>query len=294
MTFLLIAGFPDSLLLFRGPLLTALLAHGFSVHVAAPDLPAGSAMRLQLEARGLIVHSIPLSRAGMNPLADMVTLVNLWRMMRNICPSHVLGYTIKPVIYGTLAAALAHVPHRFALITGLGYAFTGKASGVRGVVRAAVQQLYASALNRAHKVFFQNPDDEALFRQLHLLPDAVPSRVVNGSGVDVTSFAVANVPVGPPQFLLIARLIGDKGIREFARAAQRVKATHPHARFAMVGWIDENPDAIAQAEIDQWVQAGTLDFLGRLADVRPASIGLREGIASTYQWFLKQPMGLRI
>ena len=81
MTFLLIAGFPDSLLLFRGPLLTALLAHGFSVHVAAPDLPAGSAMRLQLEARGLIVHSIPLSRAGMNPLADRTRESELGRRL---------------------------------------------------------------------------------------------------------------------------------------------------------------------------------------------------------------------
>ncbi len=270
MTFLLIAGFPDSLLHFRGPLLDALLARGLSVHVAAPDLPVGSPMRQQLEARGLQVHDIPLRRTGMNPLADLATLLHLRQLMRRIRPAHVLGYTIKPVIFGSLAAWLAGVPRRFALITGLGYAFTGQqAGGLRGHLRAVIQRLYRLALRGTHKVFFQNPDDEALFRSQGILLPATPSCVVNGSGVDVAQFSVSPLPAAP-RFLLIARLLGDKGVREYVQAARVVRARHPEAVFGLVGWIDENPDAIRQQELDAWVAEGTVDYLGRLKDVRPA------------------------
>jgi glycosyltransferase involved in cell wall biosynthesis len=93
--------------------------------------------------------------------------------------------------------------------------------------------------------------------------------VVNGSGVDVTAFAVAPLPT-EPHFLLIARLLGDKGVREYAQAAQRTREIYPQARFSLVGWLDENPDSISQAELDSWVREGTLNFLGRLSDVRPA------------------------
>ena len=271
MTFLLIASFPDSLLCFRGPLLNALLARGLSVHVAAPDLPVGSIMRQRLEAKGLQVHDIPLCRTGMNPLADLRSLLSLWYLMRCIRPDYVLGYTIKPVIYGSLAARLARVPRRFALITGLGYAFQGQEDGEdgRGLLRSLVQRLYAVALHGAHKVFFQNPDDQALFRMLGILPSATPSFVVNGSGVDVAEYSVAPLPTAP-RFLLIARLLGDKGVREYAEAARQIRSRHPDAVFSLVGWIDENPDAIKQDELDAWVVEGTLEFIGRLSDVRPA------------------------
>ena len=271
MSFLLIAGFPDSLLQFRGSLLDALLSRGLSVHVAAPNLLEGSPMRQQLEARGLHVHDIPLRRAGMNPVADFITLLHLRRLMRRVRPNYVLAYTIKPVIYGSLAAWLAGVPWRFALITGLGYAFQGQEDGNdnRGLLRSLVQRLYGLALRGTHKVFFQNPDDQALFRSLGILPLTTPSCVINGSGVDVAQYAVAPLPAAP-HFLLIARLLGDKGVREYVEAARRVRALHPAAVFSLVGWIDENPDAIRQQELDAWVAEGVVNYIGRLKDVRPA------------------------
>lgn len=264
----MIAGYAPSLQGFRGPLIAALQARGLQVHVAAPDLPAGTSLRQALEAQGLVVHHIPLQRAGQNPLADLRSLWALWRLMRRVRPAYVLGYTIKPVIYGTLAAWLARVPRRFALITGLGYAFT--AQRARSRLGRLVQRLYVLALARAHGVFFQNPDDAALFGRLGLLaPDAAVC-VVNGSGVDVAAFAPAPLPAGGPHFLLIARLLGDKGVREYAQAAAQVRAQHPAARFALVGWIDDNPDAIAQHELDAWMASGTIEYAGRLQDVRPA------------------------
>lgn len=271
MTFLLIASFADSILSFRGPLLEALLARGLQVHVAAPDLPPDSPMRQCLEARGIRVHDLPLRRTGTNPLADAATLLYLWQLMLRIQPRFVLGYTIKPVIYGSLAALLAHVPQRFALVTGLGYVFQQNAAeGERHLgLRSLVQPLYTLALRCTHKVFLQNPDDQALFRSLGILPPATPSCVVNGSGVDVAEYRVASQPA-TPHFLLIARLLGDKGVREYAAAASQVRERHPQVTFSLVGWIDENPDAIGQDELDTWVASGTLTYLGRLDDVRPA------------------------
>jgi glycosyltransferase involved in cell wall biosynthesis len=268
-TFLLIASFPDSLIKFRGPLLRALVAKGLDVHVAAPDLADVPDIRTELEALGITLHEIGLKRTGTNPVADLATVAELWRLMRRIRADYVLGYTIKPVIYGSLAAWLACVPNRFALVTGLGYAFTGEASGKRGLLRRLIQRLYRFGLSKSRKVFFQNPDDEALFRQLGLLPADIPSCVVNGSGVDVADYALAPLPE-KPSFLLIARLLGDKGVREYAQAARKVKAQYPDAVFQLVGWIDDNPDAISQQELDEWVNTGTVEFLGKLADVRPA------------------------
>lgn len=268
MKFLLIAGFAESLLHFRGPLISALQAKGLQVHVAVPDVPLGAEVRTELEMQGLVVHSIPLRRTGLNPLADLKTLLSLWRLIRSIRPVYVMGYTIKPVIYGSLAAWLARVPKRFALITGLGYAFQGGAQ--RGVLRLLVQRLYALALGRANKVFFQNPDDEALFRSAGILAPRIPSCVVNGSGVDLAQYAVAPLPEYPVHFLMIARLLGDKGVREYAEAARRVRVRHPEVLCSLAGWIDSNPDAIAKAELDAWVAVSSLKYLGRLSDVRPA------------------------
>jgi glycosyltransferase involved in cell wall biosynthesis len=266
--FLLVAGLAESLLGFRGPLIAALQAKGLQLHVAVPGVPAGHALRVQLERQGLVVHRIPLQRTGSNPLSDLGVMIVLLVLMCRIRPHWVLTYTVKPVIYGSLAAWLAGVSNRFALITGLGYAFQRPKQ--HGGLQRLVQRLYALALRRVHKVFFQNPDDEALFRQRGILVAATPSCVVNGSGVDVEHFGVARLPQGTPRFLLIARLLASKGVREYAEAARRIRDRHPDAQFSIAGWIDSHPDAIAQHELDAWVADGTLNYLGRLADVRPA------------------------
>lgn len=271
MKFLLIAGFADSLMAFRKPLIVALLDKGLQVHVAAPELLANKEVMSELIALGVVAHDIPMQRTGMNPLADLRALLALWQLMRQIKPHYVLGYTIKPVIYGTLAAWLARVPQRFALITGLGFAFMGEEDNQRSRVRAVVQGLYRTALRHCQTVFFQNPDDEALFRQLKIVSAGANTCVVNGSGVDMSLFEVAPFAENAaPRFLLIARLLGDKGVREYAQAAEQVKQQYPDAQFDLVGWVDVNPNAISQAELDQWVAAGSVNFLGRLSDVRPA------------------------
>jgi len=271
MKFLIVAGFADSLIGFRKPLILALLDKGLSVHVAAPELTTNNKVISELHSLGVVTHDISMQRTGMNPLADLLALFSIWKLMRRIKPGFFLGYTIKPVIYGNLAALLARVPNRFALITGLGFAFIGEEGGARSKIRALVQGLYRFALKNTNTVFFQNPDDEKLFRELGILSSTANSCVVNGSGVDVSQFDVAPLDLDKPiRFLLIARLLGDKGVREYVSAAAEIKKSFPDTVFDLVGWIDENPDSITQTELDAWVSAGTVNFLGRLSDVRPA------------------------
>lgn len=276
MKFLIIASYPASILKFRGALIAALKDKGLEIHIAAPEFNTYPDECAQLEALGYTVHDIPMQRTGTNPAIDAKTLLTLYRLMRKIKPDYVMGYTIKPVIYGSLAASLARVPHRFALITGLGYAFQGaeESNYKKSNLQKLMHQLYSVALTSTHKVFFQNPDDEALFKAMKIIKPSIPTKVVNGSGVNVSEYSVVPFPVEKElpaaKFLLIARLLGDKGIREYAQAAAIIKAKYPQAQFDLVGWIDDNPDAIKQSELDSWTAEGIFKFWGKLADVKPA------------------------
>lgn len=275
MKFLIISSFLPSVLNFRGKLLAAIAQRGFDIHICAPNVAEFAEELQQLQALGYVVHAIPMQRTGTNPLQDLKALLAMYRLMMKIQPDYVLAYTIKPVIYGTLAAWLAQVPQRFALITGLGYAFQNVESGHRSIFQKMVHYLYAQALKHADKVFFQNPDDLKLFQQLDLLPTHTATVVVNGSGVNVQDFDVMALPHDAhgqvkASFLLIARLLADKGIREYAAAAAIIKAKYPATEFHLVGWIDDNPAAIAQTELAQWQSEQILNYWGKLSDVRPA------------------------
>lgn len=269
MKFLLIASYPQSIVKFRGRLLHALVVEGLEVHVAAPNLGSSQTVLGELSGLGVSAHSIRLSRTGTNPLADFLTMIDLWRLMRRIRPDYVLGYTVKPVIYGAITAWLARVPNRFALVTGLGFAFTGSPIAGRRLLRRLLERIYKFALSKTHKVIFQNPDDELLFRELNLMRAATPSCIVNGSGVDLREYAFTSL-VSRPSFLLVARLLGDKGVREYAQAALILRSRIPSAIFRLAGWVDQSPNAICQSELDDWQRSGALEFLGLLSDVRPA------------------------
>ena len=265
-----VAGYSESLIGFRGAIINDFLRAGLEVHAAAPALSPGSPAHCRLSEWGVICHDISLERTGVNPFSDLRAFLALYFLMRRVSADIVFCYTVKPVIYGTLAAWLAKVPHRFALITGLGYAFTGNSSGKRKFVQRFVRLLYSVSMSKVQKVFFQNPDDEALFVELGLLANRVPSVVVNGSGVDLSEFQVRSVSYSPFTFLLIARLLGDKGVREFVSAAHSIKEIYPGAIFRIVGSVDSNPDSVSEEEVYAWRKDGVVEFLGRLDDVRPA------------------------
>lgn len=271
MKFLILASLAGSLTGFRKPLIQALVSQGLEVHAVAPELLTDKKVVAELSAIGVTCHDAPLSRTGMNPLSDLKALFALRRLMKTIQPDYFLGYTIKPVIYGNLAAWLAGVPHRFALITGLGYAFVADDKSLkRRAVNQLVVRLYATALSRCQSVFFQNTDDEALFRHLNIINKDARSVVVNGSGVPVNEYVHEPLAIQSGlNFFLMARLIAAKGVRVYADAARIVKERYPNANFILAGALDSNPDAIKQAELDTWIAEGLIDYRGRLSDVKP-------------------------
>lgn len=284
MSFLIIANSPNSIINFRIDLIKAIQSTGQQVHVACPGMAADAYECLILQDLGVQVYDIPMSRVGLNPIADLKTCWALFRLMRKIKPQRVLGYTIKPVIWGGLAGFFARVPQKYALIAGLGYAFVegGAVSRKRALVKCVALSLYRLALNRCQRVFFQNPDDQDLFRQLGILQSKTLSTVVKGSGVNLAHFEPANLPENPT-FLLIARLLIDKGVREYAEAAKALKARYPQASFKLVGYLDENPESISQHELDAWVEGGYIDYLGKLSDVRPAIASASAFVLPSYR-----------
>jgi glycosyltransferase involved in cell wall biosynthesis len=263
-----IASYAPSLIRFREHLLRALRAAGHEVTAVAPD-DADTAARLA--ELGVGFQPCALERAGMNPLHDIGYLVRMVLILRALRPDAVLAYTVKPVIWGLLAGRLAGVRRRFALITGLGYAFTaqGGAQSGRSALATLLSALYRQALRGCEVVFFQNPDDQREFIARNHLAIGQKTLIVNGSGVDLDVFR----PYPPPpslSFLLIARLLRDKGIREYVAAARMVRESHPEVRFRLAGWLDLNPAAISAGELASWTASGDIEYLGVLADVRPA------------------------
>ena len=206
-------------------MIEALLNRGLTVHVAASDLSVASPLRKKLEGRGLIVHNTNFNRTGLNPLSDIMTIISLFRLMRSIRPEYVLGYTAKPVIYGSLVAQVSGVKQYFALITGLGFTFTEEFIDRRRLLCNFIRFLYKIGLRKARKIFFQNPDDEALFHKLGIVNKVTSTVVVNGSGVDLKYYYVTQLPSNI-NFLLIARLLNSKGVRIYADAARKIKENY--------------------------------------------------------------------
>ena len=221
----------------------------------------------QLTEIAVPYQPVYLSRTGMNPVKDFLSLISLTRVFRRIEPDILLSYTIKPVIYGSLAARFAGVPKTFSMITGLGYAFSGVKIKHR-LLNFLGRSMYRAALSHNRAVFFQNPDDLEMFSRLKLVGKSVRSVLINGSGVDLEYFKPAPLDERPV-FLLIARLIRDKGVFEYAAAARILKQRYPEAVFRLLGWFDSNPEAISPGQIQQWQNEGTIEYLGETQDVRP-------------------------
>lgn len=257
---------PNSLLNFRKTLIETLVLNGHEVIVAAQK--ASTKQKAIIESLGAKFREAKFSRAGMNPFKDIVTIRSLTILFRAEKPDVVLAYTPKPVIYGAIAARMASVPRFVAMITGLGYSFIEGQGARRYVARNVTTQLYRSALPKCTCVIFQNTDDQAHFEKLGLLKSVQKVGVVNGSGVDVAQFAVAKLPP-KPVFLMIARLLIDKGIYEYVSAAAQLRAKLPQVRTLLVGGLDPSPNSVDADEMQKWSDAG-LEYLGHLDDVRPA------------------------
>ncbi|RWB68819.1 glycosyltransferase family 4 protein [Mesorhizobium sp.] len=277
--FLVIVSEPKSLATTRGHLLLALRTAGYQVHAAAPF--DATTVRW-LGENGIHYHHLPMARAAVAPFGDAILALRLYRIMRSLRPRVVLACAIKPIVYGIPAALAARVPRRHALITGLGYAFTDRHRSLHWkVVNAVARLLYAASLRVATTATFQNEDDRDDFRRQGLL-GRTPANVVNGSGVDLDRFKVAPLP-DEPRFLMIARLLRDKGLAEYLGAARQVRAARPEARFDLVGDRDPNPAGFPVSEVEAAVADGTVRYHGAVGDVRDAIANSRIYVLPSYR-----------
>ena len=254
---------------FRGALIREFVNRGFEVYAFAANFDASTSNRVT--ELGAYPVDYNLSRASLKPTHDIAVFLKLTRLLRKIKPDIVFSYTIKPVIYGTLAASILRTPKRYALITGLGYAFNesqGNDQLKRKVARVFATFLYRLALRRASKVFFQNKDDlsEIVSAGIVKSDKAV---LIGATGVDLEHFGVSSLPLKPVTFILVARLLKEKGVPEFVEAARILKSKYRDIRFLLVGGLDPNPDSISKDEVEGWVKDGIIDWVGQVNDVRP-------------------------
>ncbi len=263
-----VASFSPSLTRFRLELLKRMTEAGHEVIALAPE--DDSEVSDELAAIGVRFMAIPMARAGINPIEDLQTIGALWRRLRQLRPDAIVPYTMKPIIYGGIAARLAGIGERSFLVTGLGYVFSDMPASARhGLVRRLSVWLYRRAFAGARVVFAYNEADVADIIDHRMLGPEVPLVRVAGSGVDLDHYRCSPPPSGPPVFLLVARLLKDKGIHDFVEAARIVRRTMPQAEFRLLGQFDPNPAAISEGEVDGWVREGILTYLGETRDVRP-------------------------
>ncbi len=213
---------------------------------------------------GVEFHALDFRSSGISPARDAVLFARYFGLLRAIRPALFLGFTIKPNIYGSLAAGMLGIPV-INNVSGLGTAFVRQ-----GLITRIATTLYRQALRRSATVFFQNDEDRAHFVAARIV-DPARARLLPGSGVDLERFAPAPLPAGQPfVFLLIARLLWDKGVQEYVDAAVIVKQQHPDARFQILGFADvDNRTAVPRTTLDRWIDDGLLEHLGVTDDVRP-------------------------
>ncbi|OGT09871.1 MAG: hypothetical protein A2X77_04700 [Gammaproteobacteria bacterium GWE2_42_36] len=260
----IIASFLPSVLNFRRELVLELSRHG-QVKIFAPD-ECESVTRAIL-ALGVEYECIPIKNSGWNPFSDLQLMYRLSSQIKRFKPDCVLSYTIKPVIWGSIAAKRTDVKNIYSMITGLGYSFTEINTWSRKLIHWIVKKLYRNALRSNSKVFFQNPDDQALFIRENLV-DKEKTLLINGSGVNLERFSIVPLPQ-EKVFLFIGRLLRDKGLYEYVNAARQIKKAHVCARFLIVGGLDANPSSIKKIELDRWLDEGVIEYKGKLNDVRP-------------------------
>lgn len=264
---LVLGSYAPSLVRFRGPLLRDMVAAGCQVVACASE--DDGEVAAALARLGVAYRPVAMDRAGTDPLADLRTLAGLVRLLRAERPDVLLAYTQKPMVYGGIAARLTGVPRFFPMVTGLGYAFADGPDLSRRLLRQVTAGLFRPALRRAEAIFYFNPEDRAQLERHGIVRAGQRLVRVDGSGVDTTHYTPAPLPEGAPVFLLVARLLRDKGLREYVGAARMLRARWPTARCQIVGPLDANPTSITAAELAAWKAEGVVEYLGETSDVRP-------------------------
>ena len=260
----LITSHAPSLAHFRAPLIENLCGRGIHVLAFAPNFDEET--RAAVQALGATPVACSMRRTGMNPFDDLSNSWQLSRLLKRLQPDAVLNYFIKPVIFGSLAARWAGVPHRLAMIEGLGFIFTPGTTGFsfkRRVLKRLVMLLYKLGMSCADKVIFLNPDDRDEFVSAHLL-SASKAFLLGGIGVDLAKWPFVSPVLEPLTFLMVGRLLREKGVEDYVNAARIVKQMNPQVRFVLLGDLDDNPGAIKRSDVQAWNDEGIVEWYGHV------------------------------
>jgi glycosyltransferase involved in cell wall biosynthesis len=277
----IVASLASSLTNFRLQLIKAMVDKGHEVTAFAPD--DDEQVVKALSAIGVNYIKIPMARTGVNPFVDLRTLWALWRHFRRMRPDVVIPYTMKPIIYGCLAARLAGVPRRFALFTGMGHIFSADAKSNRArLVRGISVWLYRRSLVGVESVFVYNDADSEDISRYRLIPSGTLMQPVPGSGIDLKYFPYVDPPKDKIRFLLVARLLREKGVFDYAMAARHLLRKYKNVEFALLGPLDPHPASIKKAEIASLVEEGVIEYLGETRDVRPFLAACSVFVLPTY------------
>ncbi len=247
----------------RIDLIKAAIASGFDVGIAVPAGPGA----VKLREEGFAVHEISLSRSGLNPVAEIKSLVMLTRYFKAEKPDVVHLLTIKPVIYGSIAATLSSTPRVICAVTGLGHIFSNQAFATR-VLRAFVKALYRFAFRHQNLVaIFQNSEDMELFHKERII-GVERTVLIRGSGVDPVQYRLLPLPSSEPTLVLASRMLWSKGIDTFVAAAKLLRERGINARFVLVGGVDRgNPDGVPEEQLREWADNGVVEWWGFRSDM---------------------------
>lgn len=269
----------DFFLLHRLPETQGALREGYEVHVATPP---GDRSR-EIRALGFIHHDLVLSRSGRNPLRELASLLAFYRLFRHVQPDLLYLMTVKPILYGGIAARLAGIKAVVAAVFGMGFLFTDNGIRTR-VLRALVSRLYHFALGQRNiRVIFQNPTDQQLMTSLGAV--ALENTVlIKGSGVDLGRFVVTAEPEGKPIVLMAARLLYDKGVVEYIEAARELRRLGVEARFLLAGDRDDgNPSSVTLGDLEAWKLNGEVELLGFCKDMPSLLSGANVIVLPSYR-----------
>ena len=236
---------------------------GFEVVAICP----GDEATPLLKDMGIRWVDLNIKPRGTNPWRDFQTFIRLYRVFKKEQPNMVFNYTIKPIIYGSLAAKLTGIRPVFSMVPGRGSLYMDRSDAGR-LLRKIVLPVYRTALKSNKRVYFQNKQDKKLFLKT-LLIGKDQAVVMNGSGVNLQWFQPEIEKTRPQTFLLMARLLKEKGILEYVDAARRLREKYPQARFNLLGPLETGKGAIKKKQIDNWREEGVIQYLGKTVDVRP-------------------------
>lgn len=261
---LLIASFDGSLIRFRGDFIKSLVDYGFEVFASAPSFAEKNSERIK--ELGATPVQFNLQRTGLNPIKDFKSIRELKSIIKENKIDLVFPYTVKPVIYGSMAANMCNVPV-VSLITGLGYTFTGLSSKAR-LLQRFNETLYKLSIRKNKCIVFQNTDDHQLLLDRNVISKKQKAGFVSGSGINLDKFRFKEKsPSDKVSFLFIARLIKEKGVALYMEAAKALKAKYPKAEFHLIGAPEISPSAISEEELKQLHKEGIIIFHGKQRNI---------------------------